>query len=178
MAKATSSTRVERTTLGAWLLKCNPALWDLRGLVDDGDARVTSWAVQPGYRARLMAPGDRVVFWVSGDGRQGFARGIWGLGSVVAEAEPWVETEQGLWHSASDSHRVHARVEVDVPLLHVPVTDEQLRAVGIDRLEVQRQPFLANPSVLRRDDLAAMRDLLPPWPHATGDPRAEAGGTP
>ncbi len=113
-----------------------------------------------------MEPGDRVVFWVSGDGRQGFDRGIWGLGSVVAEAEPWVETEQGLWRSASDSHRVRARVEVDLPLLDTPVTDEQLRAAGIDGLEVQRQPFLGNPSVLSRDDLAAMRDLLPPWPTA------------
>lgn len=159
---------VDRSTLGAWLLKCNPDLWDLRGLLDAGDDRLTSWAVQPGYRARLMAPGDLVAFWVSGDGRQGFARGVWGLGTIVAEAEPWVETDQGLWRNPSASHRVRARVEVDIRLLAAPVTDQQLRAAGIDGLEVQRQPFMGNPSFLSRDDLGAVRELLPPWPPAAG----------
>ena len=44
---------VDRARLGAWVLKCNPVLWDLRGLIDSGVDRMTSWAVQPGYRARL-----------------------------------------------------------------------------------------------------------------------------
>ena len=39
----------------------------------------------PGYRSRLMAPVDRVLFWVSGERREGLGRGVWGLGHVVAE---------------------------------------------------------------------------------------------
>jgi hypothetical protein len=155
---------VDRAGLGAWLLKCNPVLWDLRGLIDSGVDRLTSWAVQPGYRAALVAPGDRVLFWVSGDGRDGLRRGIWGLGHATAEVEPWVETGQGRWRSGSAHHGVRARVEVDIRLLPAPVTDEALQRAGIGGLEVQRQPFMANPSFVTRDELSALERLLPPWP--------------
>lgn len=159
----TKERAVERSRLGAWLLKCNPELWDLRGLLESGQDRLTSWAVQPGYRARLVAPGDPVLFWVSGGGRQGLERGIWGLGHATAESEPWAETDQGRWRSASASHGVRARVEIDVRLLDEPVTDHELRVAGIGGLEVQRQPFMANPSFVSREQLAALRPLLPPW---------------
>jgi len=155
---------VDRDRLGAWLLKCNPRVWDLRALLDSGADRLTSWAVQPGYRSRLMAPGDRVLFWVSGDGRDGLDRGVWGLGQTLAEPEPWVESAQGLWRGPSAHHAVRARVEIDVRLLDRPVTDRDLRAAGVDALEVQRQPFMANPSFVTRDELATLLLLLPPWP--------------
>ena len=160
----TTGRSVERSHLGAWLLKCNPALWDLRGLLDSGERRLSSWAVHPSYRTRLVAPGDRVVFWVSGAGRDGLTRGVWGLGHTLAEVEPWVETSQGYWRSAAASHAVRERVEIDVRLLESPVADVDLRAAGIDDLEVQRQPFMANPSWLSREQVAALQQVLPEWP--------------
>ena len=166
-AAQTTSARVDRDRLGAWLLKCNPAAWDLRGFRAAGEDRVTSWSVQPNYRSALMRPGDLVLFWVSGDGRQGFARGIWGLGQVLAEAEPWSEASRGFWHAADGHHGIRARVEVDIALLDDPVTDAELRAAGVRDLEVQRQPFAANPSWLTAEQLRACQDLLPAWP-ATG----------
>jgi hypothetical protein len=30
---------VNRAELGAWLLKCNPSAWDLRGFLDSGAQR-------------------------------------------------------------------------------------------------------------------------------------------
>src|SRR5689334_1134747 len=74
---------VDRRTLGAWVLKCNPSVWDLRGLLDAGERRLTSWAVHPSYRTQLVRPGDRVLFWVSGPGHDRLTRGIWGLGHTV-----------------------------------------------------------------------------------------------
>lgn len=162
---------VDRRTLGAWVLKCNPAVWDLRGLLDAGERRLTSWAVHPGYRTQLVRAGDRVLFWVSGPGHDGLARGIWGLGHTVAEAEPWAESAQGFWRTASASHAVRERVEIDVELLEAPVADADLRAAGVDHLEVQRQPFMANPSFVTRDQLDAMGPLLPAWPAAPADGR-------
>lgn len=162
-----TSARVDRDRLGAWLLKCNPAAWDLRAFRAAGEDRVTSWSVQPNYRSALMRAGDPVLFWVSGDGRQGFARGIWGLGQVLAEAEPWSEASRGFWHASDGHHGIRARVEVDIRLLDEPVTDAELKAAGVADLEVQRQPFAANPSWLTAAQLRACQDLLPAWP-ATG----------
>ena len=155
---------VDREQLGAWLLKCNPTAWDLRGFLDSGEERVTSWSVRPGYRSALMTAGDPVLFWVSGDGRQGFDRGVWGLGHVLAEAEAWSEASRGFWRTADGHHGIRARVEVDVALLQEPVTDAELRAAGVDDLEVQRQPFAANPCWLSAGQLATLDGLLPSWP--------------
>lgn len=160
---------VRRSDLGAWLLKCNPTAWDLPAFWASGERRLTSWSVRPGYRSALIRPADRVLWWVSGDGRSGFARGIWGLGQVIAEAEAWSEDEAGFWRAADRHHQIRARVEIDVALLDVPVTDAELKAAGIGDLEVQRQPFAANPSWLSRVQLSAVTDLLPLWPPAGSD---------
>jgi predicted RNA-binding protein with PUA-like domain len=172
MAAQDRPARVDRARLGAWLLKCNPAAWDLRGFRAAGGDRVTSWSVQPNYRSALMRAGDPVLFWVSGDGRQGFARGIWGLGRVVAEAEPWSEASRGFWHASDGHHGIRARVEVDIALLDQPVTDAELKAAGVRDLEVQRQPFAANPSWLTGEQLRACQELLAVQPEpATEVPR-------
>ncbi len=160
---------VDRAQLGAWLLKCNPQAWDLRAFLASGEDRVTSWSVQPGYRSALMRPGDRALFWVSGDGRQGFARGVWGLGHVTAEAESWSEATQGFWRARGGHHRIRARVEVDIRLLGEPVSDLELRQAGVGDLEVQRQPFAANPSWVTAGQLDRVDELLPEWPVTATD---------
>lgn len=162
--------RIDRASLGAWLLKCNPALWDLQGFLDSGEGRLTSWAVQRNYRSDLMTPDDRALFWVSGDGRNGLSRGIWGAGHVVAEAEDWVDGDRGFWLDEGGRQAVRRRVSIDIPFLAEPVTAADLRAHGIADLEVQRQPFMGNPSWVSRDQLAVLNELLPPWPTGTLDP--------
>jgi len=149
-----------RDTLGAWLLKANPRIWDLRGFLASPDPVIRSWAVRPGSRATMMKPGDRVLLWLSGDGRTGFARGIWGVGHVTHPAEPWHDAERGFWVDHQAREAVRARVRLELPLLSEPVTVDELRAYGIS-LEVQRMPAGANPSWVSRDELERLEDLLP-----------------
>jgi EVE domain len=151
---------IDRDNLGAWLLKANPALWDLSGFLRAGDNRLTSWAVQPGYRSALMRSGDRVLFWVSGDGRSGLARGIWGDGRVVAPVEDWVDGERGFWRDDGARAAVRARVRVDITFLDEPLTADELRARGLTDLEVLRMPQGANPSWVSTAQLAVVDELL------------------
>jgi hypothetical protein len=151
---------IDRDNLGAWLLKANPALWDMSGFLAAGGSQIRSWAVRPGYRSRLMSPGDRVLFWVSGDGRSGLARGIWGDGRVVAPAEDWVDAEAGFWRDDNARAAVRARVRVDITFLEEPVTAAELRAHGMTDLEVLQIPQGANPSWVSRDQLARIDQLL------------------
>ncbi|SER31033.1 EVE domain-containing protein [Microlunatus flavus] len=155
---------VTRETLGAWLLKGNPAVWDVRRFLADGHREITSWSVRTGYRSALMRPGDRMVLWMSGPGTGGIVRGIWGLGHVTAEAEPWTDDERGWWLDDDARRALHARVEVHVPLLDDPLPAAELRAAGVTDLEVQRVAQGSNPSWISRDQLAALEPLLPPWP--------------
>jgi hypothetical protein len=143
-----ASRAVTGTTLGAWLIKCDPRVNpELFEAVGDVPARVTSRCVARGYRAALMQEGDPVVLWVSGDGRVK-ARGIWGVGQVTG---PVRETTDG------------PAVPVDIPLTTTPVTDAALRAAGLDDLEVQRMPAGANPSWVSTEQLARLEPLLEGW---------------
>ena len=120
--------------------------------------------MRPGYRAALMTPGDRVLFRVSGDGRSGLARGVWGDGHVVAPAEEWLDAEPGFWQDEGARRAVRARVRIDIGLLSEPVTAEELRARGLTDLEVLRMPQGANPSWVSQAQLAILDELLPRSP--------------
>ena len=136
---------VTEATLGAWLIKCDPRVNpNLLAPGPDGVARVTSRCVARGYRAELMKAGDRVFLWVSGDGRT-LARGIWGVGHVTGVVEGSV---------------TEVFVPVDIPLVVTPLTDVDLRAVGVDDLEVQRMPAGSNPSWVSNEQLARIEPLL------------------
>lgn len=73
---ATWRSAITQDNLGAWLIKCDPeAKFDLPGAMAAGMDVITRWSVVPGYRADMMAPNDKIILWVSGDGRR-MGRGI------------------------------------------------------------------------------------------------------
>ena len=121
--------------LGAWLLRCNPALTDVASRFS---IPARSWCVADNYRSRLMQPGDVVLLWVSGRDRR-YPRGLWGRGLVMAAAE---RTGSSL------------RIGLELSLGEEPMaTDDELRGAGIDDLEVQRMPQGSNPSWVSREQL-------------------------
>jgi len=137
--------RVSATTLGAWVLRCNPRLRDLRSLLGPDAAPVDSWCVASNYRSALMKRGQLILLWVSGQDRA-FPRGFWGRGTVLGL--PWPD-------DPDPSGRAQLHVPMDLRVDPAgPVTDRDLRAVGIDDLEVQRQPMGSNPSWVSHAQLA------------------------
>ncbi|MDF2825491.1 MAG: hypothetical protein K0R68_2899, partial [Mycobacterium sp.] len=50
---------VTTETLGAWVIKCNPAKTDLAPMVAAGRAK-PQWCVATNYRSALMSAGQRV----------------------------------------------------------------------------------------------------------------------
>jgi hypothetical protein len=126
--------------LAAWLIKCDPRVNP--ALLATG--ALTSRCVVRGYRASMMKQGDQVVLWVSGDGRLR-DRGIWGLGRLTGEVE---ETGDG------------PAVPLDLPVFGAALTDAELRAAGVDDLEVQRMPAGSNPSWVSRQQWDRIRPLL------------------
>jgi len=159
---------ISNENLGAWLLRCNPKTWDLPGFMADGNDLIDDWTVVDNYRSRIMAPGQRVVFWVSGDSRL-MARGIWGIGQVTSAAHDGIPGALDpdnieYWLDMEAAAAVRNDVDLDIPLLDAPVTDVDLRAAGISDLEVQIQPRVSNPSWISKEQLARLESLLPPWP--------------
>ena len=70
------------TPVGAWLLKANPAVWDIGTFLASG-VEVDRWRLAPSYRADLMAPGHPAVLWVT-RGDPALEPGVRAVGVVTA----------------------------------------------------------------------------------------------
>lgn len=159
---------VTESNLGAWLLRCNPKIWDLAGFIDDGETAIGNWSVVDNYRSRMMSPGDRVVFWVTGQEKQ-FQRGIWGTGHVTGPTHDAIPRaldpgEIDYWLSEAARMGVENYADVDIALFETGITDLELKAAGINDLEVQLQPQGSNPSWISTHQLARLEAVLPSWP--------------
>jgi hypothetical protein len=159
---------ITKDNLGAWLIKCDPeAKFDLPGAIADGMQNITSWSVVSGYRADMMAPNDKTILWVSGNGRR-MARGIWGIGRVKGEVEPNDDDEYfsdvNYWLDQDARNAVELFVPVHIPLFDQAVDARDLVGAGVTDLEVQRMPQGSNPSWVSRDQLERLEHSLPAWP--------------
>src|SRR5206468_11775826 len=71
--------------VGTWLLKCNPAEWDIESFLGDGH-EIDSWRLWWWERAGEVRRHDQCVLWVTGPDLAERPSGIWGLGEVAGEA--------------------------------------------------------------------------------------------
>lgn len=144
----TSAPRVTTDVLGAWLIKGNADLADLAGRFAQ-DRRVRAWCVQPGYRARLMAAGQPVVFWASGS-RGRLPYGVWGRGVVTGPAGP-----------RPGDGKCEVPLDLTIGERATWVPRAELRAdPRLADAEVFRQPQGSNPSFLTVGQYAALREHL------------------
>ena len=158
---------IDRNNLGAWLLKVDPKTWDLPAWMADGNDAIQAWSVADDERGQSMEYGDKVIFWVSGDSNV-MARGIWGLGYVTGELHDALpigpDDDLGYWLDPAAAAAESNEVPVHIPILAVPVSDQDLRADGIVDLEVQESPEAPNPSWVSSVQLARIEELLLGWP--------------
>jgi hypothetical protein len=136
---------VSPSTLGAWVVKCNPRLTDPAELAEGGVAR---WCVAPNYRRRLMAAGQPVLLWVTGSRPLRYRRGFWALGTLTGPA--------------ADEGTGGPTVPLNLEFFATPVEAGEVAAsAGLADIEVLRQPQMANPSFLTTDQWRRLQPLLP-----------------
>lgn len=137
---------VTAESLGAWLLKTDPASTPVGELVASGFRSMTSRCVRRSYRTELMAPGQLVLLWVSGRDPR-FPAGIYAQGRLVARPDESLE------------------VAIELEPFDPPVLRSELLADPVlSGIEVLRMPAGSNPSYLTRDELARLREF---WPSAS-----------
>lgn len=155
--------RVTAAGLGAWMLKCNPEIWDLGRFRQTGDT-IEAWSVVKSYRTDLMAAGQQVVFWATGKDDADITPGLWGVGEVTGPAfEADVdEDDDGLWLDEGQRTRSRLFVPVDIRLYDHAVPRRLLKAdPRLAGMEIFRQPQMSNPLVVTQEEMAALGDHLP-----------------
>ena len=148
--------RVTVQAVGAWVVKCNPAVTDFDSLLRSSEP-ITTWCVADNYRTALMDAGHRVALWVSGPSGARFPRGVWGIGRIRAAAMPKpFGTPAGPGRTRST-----LMAQLEIHLWETPITAAEIASVtALSGIEVIRQPFMSNPSWLSTCEMAALEELL------------------
>lgn len=160
-------TLVNSANLGAWLIKCNPQVWDLAEFIADGGETITDWSMVPNYRAELVQEGQRVLFWVTGRDGAYPEPGLWGSGEVHGPATYRDnETDDAYyWLDHDQQQRPHYSAPMNVQLFQSPVPRSTLKAdPRLAGMEIFRQPQMGNPLFVTKDELAAIDEHLPDQP--------------
>jgi hypothetical protein len=135
---------VTRESLGAWLLKTDPASTPVPELVAGGFRSMTSRCVRRSYRTELMAPGQLVLLWVSGRDPH-FPAGIYASGGLTGPVQ-------------EESLEVPVELRpIEPPVLRTELLEDPVLA----RIEVLRMPAGSNPSYLTAEELDRLRDGWP-----------------
>lgn len=179
---AAGNGKVTETTLGAWVLKCNPEVWDLHRFIAEGKGPIESWTVVPNYRSEMMRYGQRVLLWATGSSIGDTPRGFWGSGWVVGTVDDAIEEyddpddselDEDFWIDLEARDRFRWEIPVDLTLWPKPVAKTDLIQVdGLNAIEVIQMRQVANPSWISAEQLALLEPLLPEWPEI-GAPAAE-----
>jgi hypothetical protein len=159
----------DRSNLGAWVLKANPAVWDLGRYQAEGHTELDDWTVADNYRSRLMSPGDLVVLWVSGNDPH-VLPGVRGVGWVIGPCRP-DSAGASYWLDPAAKAKARLFAQVQIHLYRSSIGRHLFQAdPGLRGMEVLTQPYGANPSFLdpvERDAMIQHLEAvgpLPPYP--------------
>ncbi len=137
---------VTTETLGAWLIKSSPHASPVAELLRTDFATVTQRCLRPSYRADVVASGQPVLFWVSGNDQRHPA-GIYGQGHTTGPAQ----VEGG-----------ELVMPVRLTRLDPPIPRRELREhPRLSQLEVIRMAAGSNPSFVTREELGELARLYP-----------------
>ena len=142
--------------LGAWVLKCNPKVWNLPAFLADGHTQVDGWSVRDNQRARSMNPGDPVVFWVSGS-QKDCPSGVWAVGTVTSPAQD--DTPDSYWLVKGATLYVGVHITLDSLLVPRDVIKGD---PVLAESELIRAAQMSNPVMLDAEEWSALQSHLAP----------------
>ncbi|MEY4322295.1 MAG: hypothetical protein RL410_76 [Actinomycetota bacterium] len=159
LSKTKSSKRAfNRKDFGAWVLKYDPAVFDLDALTENGETNITLWSIADNYRADEMQIGDKVVLWQSGK-----SGGVIGLGEIQGPPIPQskVKSSSKGWKNKSSFSKVKLWADVEIDLLEEPILRERVaEECVLADAEIFRIPYASSPSLLTRKEFRAIERLI------------------
>jgi len=179
-----TSSAVTEESLGAWVMKCNPEVWDVAGFIADGGQVIDDWTVVQNYRSDMIRYGQRVLLWVTGSVSGPVPRGFWGSGWITGDVQGLIDIAEDpgsaidtadfdYWLDREARDRMRFAAPMNLRLWYRPVTETELLTIpGLDQLEVIRMRQASNPSWVSTEQLALLEPLLPAWPEI-GPPAEE-----
>lgn len=146
-----------RETLGAWLVKTSPGATPVDELMRTGFATVTHRCVRPSYRVEVVAQGQPVLLWISGNDARHPA-GVYAQGHTTGPVEPDTTPDP----AGGASGRPALVMPIRLAPLDPPILRRELQQhPRLAALEVLRMPAGSNPSFLTRAQLHELGKEFP-----------------
>ncbi len=142
---------------GAWLMKCNPTIWDIQQFIADGHVVIEGWSLKETYRLAHMRQGDPCLLWVTDQGS--IPGGVYATGQITGLPERAQGDEY--WVDPEDGERVQPYADLELTMLATPLERERVQEEpGLADAEIFRQPWASNPGVLSRDEWRLISEML------------------
>jgi hypothetical protein len=153
--------RLERSDVGAWVLKASPAVWDVNEMIADQQPPPENFRLHETYRVSLIEVGDPVWLWTTAS-RTSLRRParFVALGRVSGRA---AKGQGGgpYWVDDVEAGRLRPYLPVELEWLATPILSTTVRAhPTLSSFELLRATSMSNPSYLTPEQDAAMRSLM------------------
>ncbi|MCB0976137.1 MAG: EVE domain-containing protein [Acidimicrobiales bacterium] len=156
----TAASTKDGRPIAGWVFKANRSVYDVESALE-AEGWVNGWSVHENYRVDLLAAGQPCFLYVSGkhpDGRDGGF--IIGVGEIAGEAFSATGSGDQFWGDPDVAKTKHRFVSMEVYPLVNPIPREDIVDHPIlGQTELIRSPQMSNPSVLRPDELDALREF-------------------
>lgn len=147
--------------VGGWILKANPALWDVLGALEAREA-LDSWRLAPSYRVSLLKFGQPVSLWLSKASGFHHTSGIWATGHI--SGEPYLDCgdpEDPRWSDPTAAVQLRPFVPVNLRVHERVLPAETLRAdPRFAVAEIFRCPRMGSPLALSVEEQAVVEEYV------------------
>ena len=155
-----SSQKLQRSDIGAWVLKASPTVWDVNSMLDDKQSPPENFRLHETYRVQLIEPGDPIWLWATAS-RTAPRRPA----RFVARGEVVGADAQGrgggpYWVDDDEAKKLRPYLPVKLVWLPVEISADELRQSSIfATFELLRATSMSNPSYLTPEQDAELRQL-------------------
>ena len=155
---------IERSDVGAWVVKGNPNTWDYFGAAygqrSDRHGRYESaWTLHRSYRTSLIRKGDLIALWIT----TYRDAGIYEIGRVTGEARPVTGMELSHLRDLSRADQPYEAVDYLAVRLVPHVPSEWMKNHRVlSKCEHFRTPQLGNPTYFTPSEVRALSRRIHP----------------
>ena len=154
------SRKLQRSDIGAWVLKANPTIWDVNSMIDDQQSPPENFRLHETYRVQLIEVGDPVWLWATASRTAPRRPARFVASGVVVGADAEGRGGGPYWVDDDEAKKFRPYLPVKLDWLPVPISADELRqSPTLAKFELLRATSMSNPSYLTPEQDAELMQL-------------------
>ena len=154
------SQMLNRSGIGAWVLKASPTVWDVNQMIDAREPPPQNFRLHDSYRVHLVEVDGPVWLWATASRTAPRRPARFVAAGVVVDLAGEGRGGGPYWIDDKEAGKLRPYLPVEPEWLDVAVTADELRAHPVlSSFELLRATSMSNPSYLTPEQDAGLREL-------------------